>query len=77
MWRGLLRLLLASRSRPHCLCCLLSLQAQVLEADDPRVAWAAQNAAALQQREADEAAKKVELLAAAKEYLEKVNKVGF
>eukprot|EP00883_Tetradesmus_obliquus_P015382 jgi/Sobl393_1/8514/SZX66534.1 len=48
--------------------------AQVLEADDPRVAWAAQNAAALQQREADEAAKKVELLAAAKEYLEKVNK---
>jgi hypothetical protein len=51
------------------------LQAQVLEADDPRVAWAAQNRAALQQREQAEAAKKVELLSAAKEYLDKVYKV--
>jgi hypothetical protein len=52
------------------------LQAQVLEADDPRVAWAAQNHAALQQREQAEASKKVELLSAAKEYLDKVYKVG-
>ncbi|KAF6252350.1 hypothetical protein COO60DRAFT_538325 [Scenedesmus sp. NREL 46B-D3] len=49
-------------------------QAQVLEADDPRTAWAAQNHAALQQREQAEAAKKVELLSAAKEYLDKVYK---
>jgi hypothetical protein len=46
-----------------------------MEADDPRVAWAAQNCAALQQREQAEAAKKVELLSAAKEYLDKVYKV--
>jgi hypothetical protein len=51
------------------------LQAQVLEADDPRVVWAAQNQAALQQREQAEAARKVELLSAAKEYLDKVYKV--
>jgi hypothetical protein len=47
-----------------------------MEADDPRHAWAAQNNAALQQRAQAEASKKVEMLAKAKEYLEKVNKVG-
>jgi hypothetical protein len=59
---------------PHLVDCWLT-QAQVLEADDPRVAWDAQNRAALQQREQAEAAKKVELLSAAKEYLDKVYKV--
>jgi hypothetical protein len=47
-----------------------------LEADDPRHAWAAQNNVALQQRAQAEASKKVEVLSKAKEYLEKVNKVG-
>lgn len=47
-----------------------------MEADDPRHAWAAQNNVALQQRAQAEASKKVEVLAKAKEYLEKVNKVG-
>lgn len=46
-----------------------------MEADDPRHAWAAQNQAALQQRAQAEASKKVEVLAKAKEHLEKVNKV--
>jgi len=45
-----------------------------MEADDPRIAWAAQNRVALQQRAQAEAAKKVDVLAAAKEYLDKVNK---
>jgi len=46
-----------------------------MEADDPRIAWAAQNRVTLQQRAQAEAAKKVEVLASAKEYLDKVNKV--
>lgn len=46
-----------------------------MEADDPRIAWAAQNRITLQQRAQAEAAKKVEVLASAKEYLDKVNKV--
>lgn len=46
-----------------------------MAADDPRIAWAAQNSVTLQQRAQAEAAKKVEVLAKAKEYLEKVNKV--
>lgn len=45
-----------------------------MEADDPRIAWAAQNRVTLQQRAQAEAAKKVEVLASAKEYLDKVNK---
>lgn len=47
-----------------------------MEADDPRHAWAAQNNVQLQQRAQAEAAKKVEVLSKAKEYLDKVNKVG-
>jgi hypothetical protein len=50
--------------------------ATALQADDPRVAWAAQNAGVIKQRSAAEAAKKAELLAAAKEHLDKTNKVG-
>lgn len=46
-----------------------------MEADDPRHAWAAQNQVAIQQRAQAEASKKVEVLAKAKEHLEKVNKV--
>lgn len=46
-----------------------------LAADDPRIAWQAQNNVAIQQRAQAEASKKVEVLAKAKEYLEKVNKV--
>ncbi len=47
-----------------------------MEADDPRIAWSTQNRVALQQRAQAEASKKVEVLAKAKEYLEKVNKVN-
>lgn len=47
-----------------------------MEADDPRIAWATQNRVALQQRAQAEASKKVEVLAKAKEHLEKVNKVS-
>eukprot|EP00775_Hariotina_reticulata_P009345 gene9345-9508_t len=46
----------------------------IMEADDPRVAWATQNRVVLQEREQAEAAKKVELLSAAKEHLDKVKK---
>ncbi|KAF8062690.1 hypothetical protein HT031_004019 [Scenedesmus sp. PABB004] len=49
--------------------------APVLQAGDPRIAWAASNAAALAAREASEAEKRVSTLAAAKEYLDKVYKV--
>lgn len=77
-------------SAPHlcecicaCACILLELAAQspilqapVLEADDPRVAWAAQNRTALQHRTEAEAAKKVDILATAKEHLDKVYQVG-
>ncbi len=47
-----------------------------MEADDPRIAWSTQNRVTLQQRAQAEASKKVEVLAKAKEYLEKVNKVS-
>lgn len=46
-----------------------------MEVGDPRIAWAEQNRVTLQQRAQAEASKKVEVLAAAKEHLEKVNKV--
>ena len=52
------------------------MSASTLEADDPRRAWEARNKVALQEREQAEAAKKVELLSTAKEYLDKVYKVG-
>jgi hypothetical protein len=47
-----------------------------MDADDPRIAWATQNRVALQQRAQAEASKKVEVLAKAKEHLEKVNKAS-
>lgn len=47
-----------------------------MAADDPRHAWSAENQVAIQARAQAEASKKVEMLAKAKEYLEKVNKVG-
>lgn len=45
-----------------------------LDADDPRRVWEERNRKVLQEREQAEANKKVELLSAAKEYLEKVYK---
>jgi hypothetical protein len=48
-----------------------------MAADDPRHAWSAENQVAIQARAQAEASKKTEVLSKAKEYLEKVNKVGF
>ena len=46
-----------------------------LDADDPRRVWEERNRKALRDREQSEAAKKVEVLSKAKEYLEKIYKV--
>ena len=62
----------------YCLChlhCVLQSSSTHLDADDPRRVWEERNRKALRDREQSEAAKKVEVLSKAKEYLEKIYKV--